>query len=568
MGFGMAAIILRLVIALVLCPLFSSGQAYQSVIITEIMADPTPVIGLPEVEYIEIYNNSDNSISLKDWKLEMGSRSVKLPDSIIPARSYVIVCHRNNSPVLLPYGTVIGLNTFSLTNDGMLLSLFNVKNQLVYSVTYQARWWEAGKRNGGYALEIVDVGHPCGGQELWQTSVNETGGTPGKPNSIQKQLIDISPPVLERVDISGNKEFSLFFNKKLDSLNAVSAAIIEFAGRKILRREVHLPDFKTLTFVLDEPILADQEYRLTIRNLADCAGNILRDEERMIALPVDADSADVVINEILFNPFEGGVDFVEFYNTSSRHVTLKNWSLGTRRSDNSISYVTITDQNVVLPAHGYLVLTSDVAVVKAQYPSDKSRFMLEIPSFPAYANASGEVLLRNQNQLIFDRFSYSEKMHHALLSNYKGVSLEKMNPGKSSDDASNWHSASSTSGYATPGFANSQFNEEIADETFSAVPEIFTPNGDGIDDSMQLTYRQNVAGRMAAIRIFNVNGRMVRFLANNQLMGTSGFIEWDGTDDRGAVVETGYYFIVAEMFTTDGSTKRFRCKVVVATRER
>ena len=61
---------------------------------------------------------------------------------------------------------------------------------------------------------------------------------------------------------------------------------------------------------------------------------------------------------------------------------------------------------------------------------------------------------------------------------------------------------------------------------------------------------------------------MVRFLANNQLMGTSGFIEWDGTDDRGAVVETGYYFIVAEMFTTDGNTKRFRCKVVVATRER
>lgn len=559
---------LRLVIFFILCPFFSSGQAYQSVMITEIMADPTPAIGLPDAEYFEIYNNSDKSVSLKDWKLEMGSRSVKLPDSIISARSYVIICHRNNSAVLQPYGAVVGLSSFSLTNDGMLLSLFNTKNQLVYSVTYQVRWWESGKREGGYALEMVDVDHPCGGQEIWQTSLSGTGGTPGKPNSVRKEVTDISPPILERVDLSGNKEFSLFFNKKLDSLNAVAAAVIELSGRRIVTKRVHLPDFKILTFVLDEPIAADQAYRLTIRNLADCAGNILREEERMVALPVEADSADVVINEILFNPFEGGVDFVELYNTSARHVSLKNWSLGTRKSDNTISYVAITDQNVILPANGYLVLTSDAAIVKGQYPSAKFRYMLEMPSFPAYANASGEVLLRNQNQSVFDRFSYTEKMHHALLANYKGVSLEKMNPDKSSDDSSNWHSASSTSGYATPGYANSQFNEENADEMFAAVPEIFTPNGDGFDDNTQLTYLQKVAGRVATIRIFNMNGRMVRALANNQLLGTMGYIEWDGTDDRGAVVETGYYFIVADMFTTDGNTKRFRCKVVVATRER
>jgi flagellar hook assembly protein FlgD len=50
-------------------------------------------------------------------------------------------------------------------------------------------------------------------------------------------------------------------------------------------------------------------------------------------------------------------------------------------------------------------------------------------------------------------------------------------------------------------------------------------------------------------------------------MGTHGYIEWDGTDDRGAVVETGYYLIIAEMFGTDGTTQRFKSKVVVATRE-
>jgi hypothetical protein len=531
------------------------------------MADPAPAVKLPEVEYIEIYNTSDQPVSLKNWKLAVGSRSVKLPDSTLLPHSYSILCHINNKSVLQPYGHTIALNTFSLANEGMSLSLFNAKNQLVYGVTYQINWWESGKRDGGYALEMVDVDFPCGEREIWKTSVDGTGGTPGKPNSIRTQITDILPPNLERVAVPTDKQLILYFDKKTDSLNAVSSAGIELSGRVVLKKEARLPDFKTVVLTLNEPLLAGQEYRLTIRNLAGCNGNILRETQQTIALPIEADSGDVVINEILFNPFQGGVEFFELYNTSARYISLKNWSLGTRRSDNSISYLPVTDQPFILPAHGYLVLTPDVAVVKEQYPSEKFRYMLELPSFPAYANAAGEVFVRNQNNILFDQFAYSEKMHHVLLADYKGVSLEKSDPVKPSGDGSNWHSASSTSGYATPGYVNSQFMDENSGNMFSAMPDIFTPNGDGADDFTRFTYQQNTAGRITTVRIFNSTGRLVRLLANNLLMGTHGYIEWDGTDDRGAVVETGYYLIIAEMFGTDGTTQRFKSKVVVATRE-
>ena len=39
------------------------------VVITEIMADPYPVVKLPEIEYLEIFNRSDKRLSLRNWEL-------------------------------------------------------------------------------------------------------------------------------------------------------------------------------------------------------------------------------------------------------------------------------------------------------------------------------------------------------------------------------------------------------------------------------------------------------------------------------------------------------------------
>jgi hypothetical protein len=563
----MTRFILQFAYTLFCCPLICAGQFYQSVIITEIMADPTPAVGLAEVEYIEIYNLSNQPVSLKNWKLTMGSRSVALPDSTLSPDSYTILCHGNHAVPMSKYGSVIGLNTFSLTNDGMLLALFDADNKLVYSTTYQNKQWESGKKNGGYALEMVDVSYPCGERENWRTTVSKAGGTPGGRNSIKENLINTFPPKLDRVDVIGTKELSLIFDKKLDSMQAVTAAVIELPGRQIIRKELKLPDFKILTLMLNEPLLQGQEYTLLVRNLADCSGNILRDSEKKVVLPVDADSGDVVINEILFNPLEGGVDFVEIYNMSSKHISLKNWSLGTGRPNNVPAFIPITDQHVILPAHGYLVLTSDASTIEFQYPYEKSRHFLEMPVFPAYTNVAGEVFLRGGHQQSFDRFVYSEDMHHILLADYKGISIEKIDFRKPSTDWSNWHSAASTSGYATPGYANSQFRSEATENLFSVEPEIFTPNADGLDDFTRVHYQQNVIGQLATVCIYNSSGRMVRVLANNQLLGTQGYFLWDGTDERGAILDTGYYFIMAETFNTNGSTMQFRCKVVVATRE-
>ena len=58
-----------LLITLFAIPVISLAQANRfDVIITEIMADPSPVVGLPNAEFVEIKNVSSTAFNLNGWK--------------------------------------------------------------------------------------------------------------------------------------------------------------------------------------------------------------------------------------------------------------------------------------------------------------------------------------------------------------------------------------------------------------------------------------------------------------------------------------------------------------------
>ena len=65
-------------------------QQYD-VVIDEIMADPTPVVTLPDNEWIELKNTTAHAINLQGWKLNNQSGSGgKMPAFILQPGSFVI----------------------------------------------------------------------------------------------------------------------------------------------------------------------------------------------------------------------------------------------------------------------------------------------------------------------------------------------------------------------------------------------------------------------------------------------------------------------------------------------
>jgi hypothetical protein len=79
------------------------------IIFSEIMADPFPVVSLPASEYLEIYNNSQNAISLNNWTLSAGTQNYSFPSIIIGPNEYITVCQSLELPLFSDYGKVIGL---------------------------------------------------------------------------------------------------------------------------------------------------------------------------------------------------------------------------------------------------------------------------------------------------------------------------------------------------------------------------------------------------------------------------------------------------------------------------
>lgn len=542
--------------------IFCHGQGYNSVVINEIMADPTPVIGLPEVEYIELFNPSGQPVSLKGWKLAIGTRSATFPDSILDAHGYAIICSAGNAGQMKNYGKVIAMGSFSLANDGATLSLYSRSNQLIFSISYALNWWSSAKRDGGYSLEMMDAGNPCGQRDNWKVSADQTGGTPGKRNSVFRNNPDIFQPKIQDWDIISENELRITADEKLDSLNAVAGALITVSGRKIIKRKLESPGFRSLILTLDSPFIENVSYIISVKNLSDCAGNLLREAEMTIGLPSKADSGDVVINEILFNPPEDGVDFVEIYNNSKKFISLKNWVLGNIKGGEPDVFKTITDEEFIISPFTCLAITTDQDLVKQFYPTENNRHFLEVPALPAFSNTAGGVILKDASGRVFDHFDYTEKMHDPLVNDPKGVSLEKEDVSISSQNADNWHSAAYNLGNGTPGYANSQTKSETNENFFEVEPEAFTPDSGGVDNFAALKYKLTSPGQIATVRIYDVNGRLIRNLIRNQLVGTAGEVRWDGRDEVGAVVRTGYYLILTDLFDVNGNKRQFKNKVV------
>ena len=71
---------------------------------------------------------------------------------------------------------------------------------------------------------------------------------------------------------------------------------------------------------------------------------------------------------------------------------------------------------------------------------------------------------------------------------------------------------------------------------------------------------------MANITIFDGRGRPVRNLVQNGILGLSGYLNWDGLDEKGKKLPVGTYVIFTEIFNLQGKKERFKNTVVLARR--
>jgi len=259
----------------------------------------------------------------------------------------------------------------------------------------------------------------------------------------------------------------------------------------------------------------------------------------------------------MYDPFIEGEafspqsEYVELYNSSSMSIGLIGWLISD--ADSSDKKI-ITSQEAQIQPGGFFLLAAD---------SNHNRFFGESvigSQFPRLNNDGDEIYLYSPTEILIDRVAFSPE-----LAGDRGISAERIDPFSDSNSKNNWLSSVEVLG-GTPGRPNSVSHKlKVAGAEIFLSPNPFSPDGDGIDDQLQIEYKFPSRSVVIDLFIFDSLGRKVRRLLNSTTAGSEGSISWDGLDDRHRTLPIGIYIIYLEATSpTEGKVYSVKGVVVLA----
>lgn len=545
------------------------------ILINEIMADPSPTAGLPEVEWIELYNRSTKTIALNTLRIDDAGTPQTLPAYNLLPNSYVILATPTSAAALSPlFANTLSVNGFpSLNNDGDVLSLTTASGALIDRVAYSINWHDnTDKKNGGWSLERINPNTPCLGSENWRSCPLVPGGTPGAANAALNLSQDVTAPVLLSAFPESATSISLVFSEGLDRTSAGNLAGYSLTPARLIAGATQsATDRRVVTLQLSEALESGQVYQLVASQLVtDCSGNPVQvsGPQIQVGLPETPARGEVLANEILCNPASGGARFVEYVNVSKKIFSLEYFFLANFNGGADVR--PIQQKRLFFPGE-FLVFTSNPSDIISRFDSIHPSQVLFL-SGPSYSDKSDNLTIYWSNSgqtVILDSLNYSDDWHNALFSigDREGVALERIRTDVPTNLASNWTSASPirTGAPGTPTLPNTQQRNAIPAITdlIQLPNKRLSPDDDGYEDFLDILYVVPETGYAATVTVYDADGTPVKRLVRQSLIGTEGNLRWDGDSDEGTRVRPGIYILYFEIFNPDGSVKHEKKTVSV-----
>jgi P pilus assembly chaperone PapD len=438
------------------------SQNPGDVVINEIMYAPTA--GNSQ-EWFEIYNKSASPVNLANWKWKDATatlRTITTQNITLNPNSFAVICEDSVS-VRTFYTGFTGILLQSsgwsaLNNTGDQLILFTASSIVMDSINFTSSW---GGSTGNRSMERINPSGPTNQQTNWGTSIAIIGATPNLQNSLSPRNNDLA---LKIISFSSNNPvigstLTIFANVKNRGLLPAASYSVSFY-EDYNRDTIPTPNELITTVNSTGTLNAGDSINYSAADLLDSLGlrqyiakvNYTLDEDTtnnikggsVIVVPLAA-ADSLVINEIMYAPSTGtGQEWFEVYNKSSNPVNLNGW----KWKDSSGSQVTITTQNVFIPATGFAVICQDSNAVKNFYPNNPGIYLQT--SWLSLNNTGDQVFLYNAANTIIDNVNYSSSWGGST----GNKSLERISVTGLSNQQSNWGTCIDLIG-ATPNKINS-----------------------------------------------------------------------------------------------------------------
>jgi hypothetical protein len=521
---------------------------FSDVCINEVMSNPlgSGGVGSPEDrnEFVEIFNMGPDAVDLDGWLItdfdavdEIVSFYVLSVDSntlLLPGE-YALVMdseYVDSGENYMPYGVPSCLLlTVGNTTIGDELSVNDTIALISPDGDTVSTYYHPFNPGDGISVERV---YPYTGdvRENWGACEGISGSTPGQKNSVYS-----SPDfLLDSLWVNGN-DVSIFLFNPYDKELGGTIEIFSDVNRNKILDEGELIESIVLTEIPQDSFCR-VDFSLPSEGFY-VLGFDLIDQIIFRRIIIGEEIADLVINEIMYAP-SGPPEWIELLNRSEYNVTLDSFKI------DEVSYGTTEI------AYGdYLLITSDSTAFLGYYGE------ISCPLFKgslSFSNSGDSVILVDENGFVLDKVIY---YGDEVEGNY---SLERVNPGISADNSTNWGQSVPEGG--TPGETNSIFAEYRREDLSLAVtPRHFTPDGDGKDETSVVSFNLPYLRNEVMLKIFDRRGHLLR--ENSQVYGgETGEWIWDGKDKRGEVVPTGLYIVLLVIEDADESARTVEKEVV------
>lgn len=523
---------------------------YSSIIISEIY--PKPNTSSLTIEAFEIYNSTEDHISLAKCSVNDFTSNELFPSKILSPKSYYVVCDDADTAKFLGLN-VIPVKTLPSLNDAEdLIRITNAKNELIAQVIYSEQWHYEGKKSGGWSLEMIDLSKGCYTQNNFRSSANSNGNTLGLPNSVEGVLGKNETVKINSIYVNTKNSLRINWSQPIDYKIAVDQLNYQISPSLTIDSIVVVPSNTKQVFIyFKESIL--EEHVLRFKGFQDCSGSIIGTQSFTFYHPRIPSIGDLQITEIMFNAKTGCSEFIEIDNGSDSILDIKNIFLGVYSETKSVQ-MNISLEGAMLYPNQKLLLVQDLKALTC-YSVCKEALILEIKNWSSLDDKKGAIAINNFTLGMIDSVVYKASYHSPLLADEDGVSLEKIDTTQSGLLPRVWASSNSFSNYASPGCANSLINPKMTKESFVLASPYFQ-TASLMNTRAVIQYKLNKSNYSVQIKVLDRRGLLVKDIANNILIGSEGNFFWDGSDNQGKNVAIGIYFIYVTAIHSDGSIEK------------
>jgi hypothetical protein len=415
----------------------------------------------------------------------------------------------------------------SLNNSGDGIYLFDHTESVIDSLNYDTDWPLTSERS----TEKIRQSYTSNESSNWLLADENISMTPGNKNSVM--ILDVDgmiiadsityspiPPfpdsvltILIPIVNAGIESFDGTYSIEMndDEIGDGTIPIISMGDTIIIESKIVSPisGLHSISIILD--IVDDGNYENNIATFL---------------LPVRYLFGSVLVNEFFPLPDSTESEFVEMI--PQKNVNINNWTIRDLGGAKGVL------PNLDLSAFAYCLITDDSSFL--DIIPDTSILIFPGNGLPGLNNSSETIYILDHTESVIDSVHYNENW-----SLMDSRSIEKYRITDTSNEPNNWGISVGEAG-KTPGFQNSLFFSDLPSKGSVAIsPDPFSPNGDGIDDELTITYSLPYLGAAIRWEIIDMAGRVIAKPYYNYQVGQNGKLTWNGKRDNGKSARIGIY---------------------------